>query len=98
MRRQLAFVTGLAVLFTAAPTIAGTCKIESTRAPGEWTFVRVYDVDSGKIVLQRAIKSGVAYDVTVSKELVRVDSKLPGGISYAAGAVSACKDGNKIKV
>lgn len=78
--------------------LAGSCTIQSTRAPGEWTFVRVYDVDSGKIVLQRAIKGGTPYQVSVTKERVRVDSKLPGGLTYAAGRVSACKNGNKLTI
>ncbi|QIK95370.1 hypothetical protein G7076_01710 [Sphingomonas sp. HDW15A] len=98
MNRTFYALAGLIGLITGAPAFAGTCTIESTRAPGEWTFVRVYDVDNGKIVLQRAIKAGLAYEVTVSKNRVRVDSKLPGGISYGAGPISPCRDGNKLKI
>jgi hypothetical protein len=89
---------GVAAVFTAGQAIAGTCNIQSSRAPGEWTFVRVYDVDTGKIVLQRAIKGGVIYEVRVSKDRVRVDSKLPGGIVYEAGRISVCKSGNKLTI
>ena len=98
MNLKLIALAGTAALVTGGEAIAGTCSIQNSRAPGEWTFVRVYDVDAGKIVLQRAIKGGVSYEVTVSKDRVRVDSKLPGGTSYAAGAVTACKDQNKIKI
>jgi len=98
MKARLIALAAMTVLAVEGQAIAGTCSIQSNRAPGEWTFVRVYDVDSGKIVLQRAIKAGLTYDLTVSKYRVRVDSKLPGGITYAAGPVSTCRDGNKIKV
>ena len=87
-----------AALVVEAQAFAGTCSIQSGRAPGEWTFVRVYDGDSGAIVLQRAIKGGVSYQVTVSKDRIRVDSKLPGGIIYSAGKVAACKDGNRLTI
>jgi hypothetical protein len=76
--------------------LAGTCNIQSARAPGEWTFVRVYDVDTGKIVLQRAIKGGVSYEVKVSGYRVRIDWKLPGGIKYETGPILACVDGNRV--
>ena len=98
MKAQFIALAALSALIAGGQAQAGTCDIQSSRATGEWTFVRVYDVDSGKIVLQRAIKGGVLYRVTVSKDRVRVDSKLPGGITYAAGTVSTCRDGNKIKV
>ena len=98
MDGKLLALAGVALLITAVEASAGTCRIESTRVPGEWTFVRVFDVDTGKIVLQRAVKGGVSYDVTVSGYRVRIDSKLPGGIKYEPGAVLACVDGNKVKI
>jgi hypothetical protein len=98
MKASLIALAAVAALVAEGPAYAGTCSIQSNRAPGEWTFVRVYDVDSGKIVLQRAVKGGTPYEVKVSKERIRVDSKLPGGLTYAAGKVSACKDGNKISI
>lgn len=98
MKARLIGLAAMAALAAEGQAIAGTCSIQSVRAPGEWTFVRVYDVDSGKIVLQRAIKGGVPYEVTVSKNRVRVDSKLPGGLTYASGKVAACKGGNRLSI
>ena len=97
MNRYLLVFAGAAASVSGGPAMAGTCKLESTRPAGEWKFVRVFDVDTGKIVLQRAIKAGVAYDVTVSGYRVRVDSKLAGGIKYESGPILACVDGNRIK-
>ena len=98
MNGKLVTLAGIAALMTAGQALAGTCEIESTRAAGEWTFVRVLDVDTGKIVLQRAIKGGDHYKVEVSQNRVRVDSKLPGGTAYGTGTVVTCKGGNRIRV
>ena len=97
MNRSLLTLVGAAALVSGGQAMAGTCKLESTLPGGEWKFVRVYDVDKGTIVLQRAIKAGEAYDVTVSGVRVRVDSKLPGGIKYDTGPILPCVDGNRIK-
>ncbi len=90
-------LAGAVAFVSASQTMAGTCKIESTRAAGEWKFVKVYDADTGKIVLQRPISGGIAYDVSVRGYRVRIDSKLPGGIKYVPGPIFDCVDGNRVK-
>ena len=88
---------GLLALGTASAGMAGTCNVQSTRAPGHWKFVKVFDVDTGEIVFQKVIDGGKLHEVTVSGERARVDWKLPGGKDYKAGPVSSCKDGNTVK-
>ena len=96
MKRML-FGFALVALATGSPAVAGTCKIQSTREPGHWTFLKVFDVESGEVVLQKAIEGGKYREVTAHGDRVRVDWKLPGGKDYKAGPVSPCKDGNTIK-
>ncbi len=87
----------LVALGTGSEAIAGTCNVQSTRAPGHWKFIKVYDVDTGKIVLQKVMNGGEHREVTVPGERVRVDWKLPGGKDYKHGTVALCKDGNTIR-
>jgi hypothetical protein len=98
MKIQLTMLATVAALFLESGAVAGTCKIETARPAGEWTFVQVHDADTGEIVLQKAIMGGTSRDVTVKGERVRVDSKLPGATQYKAGTVSVCKDGNVVRI
>lgn len=98
MNYKLATLAGLSALIIGSQALAETCNVESIRAPGEYLFIKVFDPDTGEIVLQRAIKGGTPIEVTVSGERVRVDSKLPGGVDYKPGAIATCKSGNTIKL
>jgi hypothetical protein len=91
-------LAGIIAVLIHGEAFAESCNIQSTRPPGEWKFVRVYDADTGAIVLRQAINGGVNKQVVVSGERVRVDSKLPGDMDYRTGAVALCKGGNIVKV
>src|SRR5688500_5188904 len=90
-------LVAIAAFLSPAEAFAGSCSIQSTRAPGEWKFAKVYDADTGKIVLRQVVNGGDTKQVVVSGERVRVDSKLPGDIDYRTGSVALCKDENIIK-
>lgn len=87
----------IAAFLNPAEAFAGNCNIESTRAPGEWKFVKVYDADNGEMVLRQVVSGGDLHEVVVSGERVQVDWKLPGDIDYRTGTVALCKGGNNIK-
>jgi hypothetical protein len=88
---------GLIALGTSSGAIAGTCNIESSAPPGQWKFVKVYDVHNGEIVLQRGINAGRLYEVTAKGDRIRIDWKFAGGTHYNSGAVVTCKDGLTVK-
>jgi len=90
--------TGIVLLATASGANAETCNIQSVRAPGHWQFVKVYDLDTGKVVLQRAINGGEHHEVIVSGHRMRVDWKLAGGKDYKAGKATTCKDGHTVRI
>ncbi len=92
------FCIGIIALATGSGAIAGTCNIQSTRAPGQWKFVKVYDLDTGEVVLQKAINGGETREVTVRGHRMRVDWKLPGGKNYKAGAEAICADGHTVSI
>jgi hypothetical protein len=94
---RILFGLALVALGTGSEAIAGTCNVQSTRAPGHWKFIKVYDVDTGKVVLQKVFNGGEHREVVVRGERVRVDWKLPGGKDYKPGAVVICKDGNTVR-
>jgi len=75
---------------------AETCKVRNHRAPGDWTFVHVYDVDTGHVVLRQAINGGDSKEVTVSGHRARVDQKPAGHRQYKTGAIAVCKGGNTV--
>ncbi|MCL6679157.1 hypothetical protein LZ519_07490 [Sphingomonas sp. RG327] len=89
--------TGLIALCASSGAIAGTCNIESSAPPGQWKFVKVYDVHNGEIVLQRGISGGRRYEVTAKGDRIRIDWKFAGGTHYNSGAVVTCKDGHIVK-
>ena len=88
---------GLVALCTSSGALAGTCNIESSAPPGQWKFVKVYDVHNGEIVLQRGINGGGRYEVTAKGDRIRIDWKFAGGTHYNSGAVVTCKDGLTVK-
>ncbi len=98
MKRKITMGLALASVLACSGARAETCKIESTRPHGDWTFVKVFDADTGTVVLQKAIIGGASNEVTVSGTRVRVDSKLAGGKHYKPGAVATCKGGNSVKI
>jgi hypothetical protein len=101
MTRKLLSLLALAsvgAMLVESAALAETCMIEITGPSGQWKFVHVYDAATGTVVLRQAIKAGDSRPVTVSGDRVRVDWKFPGYVDYVPGAVSQCKDGNRIKV
>jgi len=95
--RALARMGALAILFSAAPVQAETCQVQNTSAPGLWKFVRVYDVDTGQVVLRRAINGGDSVEVRVSGIRARVEFKLAGYTRYKTSANGTCKGGNTLR-
>jgi hypothetical protein len=98
MRINLLALIGSTALAAGTQALAETCTIEITGPHGQWKFVHVYDVATGKMVLGHAIRSGHSREVTVSGHQVRVDWKLAGDAHYHAGAATECKAGHTIKV
>ena len=85
-----------AALLGEGVALAGNCKVRNSRAPGDWTFVHVHDVDTGQIVMRQAINGGDSKNVTVSGRRVRIDQKPAGHRQYKTGAITVCKGGNTI--
>jgi hypothetical protein len=97
MRFTLYLLAGMTATLGAANASAETCHIQSTSAPGTWRFVKVYDVDTGTTVMQRALDGGATREVSVSGQQVRIDFKNAGGKHYKAGPVATCKNGNTVR-
>lgn len=95
--RALASMGALAILFAAAPVRAESCQVHNASAPGVWKFVRVYDVDTGQVVLRRAINGGDSVEVTVSGSRARVEFKLAGYTRYKTSVTGTCKGGNTLR-
>jgi hypothetical protein len=96
---MLSLVTLIAVsaLLGESPALAKGCKVQSSKAPGQWTFVRVHDVDTGQVVLRQGINGGDSKHVTVSGHRIRIEHKLAGHKNYRSDAVADCKGGNTVK-
>ena len=90
-------LAGIAVLLVESEALAESYKIQSTNPPGQWKFVRVYDPDTGSIVLGKSINGGDSKTVTVSGERVKIESKLPGHTDYQGAFLAPCKYGNTIR-
>ena len=89
----------LAIMMIAAGPYdtAPNCKIMYQGAQDDWRFVRVYEVASGKIVLQTVIRGGASRDVYVASPSIRVYSKWAGDIDYKPGPTVQCADGGTVK-
>jgi len=87
----------IAALLVESGALAESCQVQSASQPGQWKFVRAYDPDTGKVVLQQPINGGDSKEVTVAGDHVRVEYKLPGHTHYEAGVVSPCKGGNVVR-
>ena len=98
MRLIILSLIAMTALSAQTAARAETCKIQSTRGPDEWKFVKVYEGGTDKVVLQQAIRGGVLKEVTVSGDRVRIDTKMPGQIDYEIGKIVLCKGGNTISV
>lgn len=98
-RRVLKLLTLIAIGAVLGETaaLAGTCKVQSSKAPGQWTFVRVYDLDTGKVVLRQGINGGDSKEVTVKGHRMKIEHKLAGHRNYVAGPMTDCKAGQTVK-
>ena len=97
MTRQQVLIGIAAASILEGAAVAGTCKVQSWAAAGDWRFVDVYDVTKSEIVLRQAINGGDSKDVTVTGDRIRVNHKRSGNRNYAAGPVADCKNGNTVK-
>lgn len=88
----------LAIMLTPGPyDSAPNCKIMYQGPQDDWRFVRVYEVASGKVVLQTVIRAGSARDVYVTSPVIRVYSKWAGDIDYKPGPQVQCANGETVK-
>jgi hypothetical protein len=87
----------LAIMLTAGQyDTPPNCKIMYQGAQDEWRFVRVYEVASGKVILQTVIRGGASRDVHVATPGIRVDSKWAGDIDYKPGPTVQCANGGTV--
>jgi len=77
---------------------AESCKVQSSHPPGQWKFIRVYDVDTGAIVLGQAVNGGDAKSVTVRGHRIKLEAKLPGVLHYGPAVEADCKKGHTVKI
>ena len=94
---SLAQIAAGLALASGSPTTADTCNIQSSSAPGEWIFFRVYDAATGQEILRTAINGGDVKTIAVDHDRVKIERKAPGQSQYRTAAVATCKDGNTIK-
>jgi hypothetical protein len=88
----------LAILLTAGPyDMAPNCKVMYQGSPDDWRFVRIYEVASGKVVLQTVIRAGATRDVYVASPSIRIDSKWAGDVNYKAGRPVRCTNGDTVR-
>ena len=89
----------LAIMLTAAGPYdsAPNCKVMYQGAKDDWRFVRVYEVSSGKVVLQTVIRAGTARDVYVASPAIRIDSKWAGDVNYKPGPPLRCANGATVR-
>ena len=86
------------MLIAAGPyDAAPNCKVMYQSAQDGWRFVRVYEVSSGKVVLQTSIRAGASRDVYVATPDIRIDSKWAGDIDYKPGAPVRCANGETVR-
>lgn len=76
---------------------AESCKVQSSKPPGQWTFVRVHDVDKDQVVLRQGINGGDAKRVEVSGHRIRIEQKPAGHRNYRSGPVTDCKGGRTVR-
>ena len=89
-------MTLMAVLVPST-AFADSCKVQNSSPPGQWKFVRVYDADTGQIVLRQAINGGDSKDVTLTGTRARVEYKLAGDAQYHSATIETCKAGSVLK-
>ena len=82
---------------TAAPT-EHECKVQSSSAPGQWKFIRIYDASTGVVIWRQAINGGDSKRVTSNGPSVRIETKLPGYIKYTPAGTHTCSGGKTIRV
>jgi hypothetical protein len=88
----------LAIMLIAGPyDSAPNCKVMYQGSQDDWRFVRVYEVPSGKVVLQTVIRGGASREVYVASPDIRVYSKWAGDIDYKAGPRVRCANGETVK-
>jgi hypothetical protein len=88
----------LAIVLAAGPYDSDpSCKVMYQGSQDEWRFVRVYEVPSGKVVLQTVIRGGATRDVYVASPSIRVYSKWAGDIDYKPGPPVQCANGETVK-
>ena len=95
--RWLALTIAAGAVLIGGTATARTCKLQNPAAPGTYTFVRVHDADTGKIVLSKAINGGDIVDLEVSGSRVRIEAKTAGQKNYRSGPISVCKAGNTLR-
>ena len=88
----------LAIMLIAGPyDSAPNCKVMYQGAQDDWRFVRVYEVASGKVVLQTVIRAGTTREVYVESPRIRIDSKWAGDVNYKPGRPVQCANGETVK-
>ena len=88
----------LAIALVAGPYDANpNCKIMYQGSQDDWRFVRVYELSTGKVVLQTVIRGGTTRDVYVASPGIRVYSKWAGDIAYKPGPPTQCANGGTVK-
>ena len=85
-------------LLGESAALAESCKVQSSHPPGQWKFIRVYDVDTGAIVLGQAVNGGDAKSVTVRGHRIKLEAKLPGALHYGPAVEADCKEGQTVKI
>ena len=95
--RWLARTVVIGTVLVGGTAWAGACKLQNAAAPGTYTFVRVHDADTGKIVLSKAINGGDIVDLEVTGSRVRIEAKTAGQKNYRSGPISVCKAGNTLR-
>jgi hypothetical protein len=95
--KWLRFSIAVTALLVPSTALAESCKVQNSNAAGQWKFVRVYDADTGQVVLRQAINGGDSKDVTVSGTRARVEYKLAGDAQYHSATIGTCKAGSVLK-
>jgi hypothetical protein len=74
------------------------CNVLYTGAPDRYEFFRIYEVSTGEIVLQSAIKGGDSKGVYVGSNKIKIEHKWAGDRDYHSAVVVECEKGNTIRI
>ena len=73
------------------------CKVLYTGSPERYEFVKIYEVSTGKVVFQSAIKGGEPTGVYVGSNKIKIEHKWAGDLDYHSAVIAECDKGNVIR-